>query len=240
LQGELLVVTTACVVVRLWCWRAGVRPFHHPGPADKVSAMTADGLLLHDRTDSTNALKVRFLLGELGLGFERREVPPGDVRPASYRAVHPFGLVPALVDGDLVVTESNVALRYLAEREGREDLRGSDPRRRAWIDGLLDTLSLEVRPALWGVEELVVYGLEVPDDERAARMAALVAALTAYDTLLAPEGPFAAGAFSIADCALAGRGKHLDRLGLPDDVAPRLRRYVAAAQARPAYVAALQ
>jgi glutathione S-transferase len=193
-------------------------------------------MILYDNAGSTNAHKVRFLLAELGVAPERREVPLRD-KPASYLEVHPFGLVPALVDGDLVITESNTALRYLAEREGRADLRGEDPAQRARVDNLLDTLSLELRPALWGVEEIAIYRLQMGDAEAAGRRAALGTALAAYDRLLDADGPYALGTFTIADCALAGRALHIERLGLADDVAPRLRRSVAAARARPAWSA---
>lgn len=188
-------------------------------------------LTLYDSTASTNALKVRLLLAELGLDCERIPVALDGPKPDWYRELHPFGLVPTLVDGDLVVTESNVALRYLAEREGRDDLRGSSPAERARVDGLLDTLSLEVRPALWGVEEVAVYGAVVSDE--AERRGALERALTAYDRGLHPVGPWATGAtFTIVDCALGGRALHVPRLGLDPRCAPRLRRVLAALDAR--------
>jgi glutathione S-transferase len=188
-------------------------------------------IVLYDNRDSTNANKVRFLLAELGLDHEVREMPLRD-KPDEYFEIHPFGLVPALIDGDLVITESNVALRYLAEREGRSDLRGVNAVQRARIDGLLDTLSLELRPALWAVEEPVVYGVELPADERTTRHTALVAAAGAYERLLDADGPYALGTFTIADCAIAGRCFYLPKLGLEPDVAPRLRRVIAAAQSR--------
>ena len=37
---------------------------------------------LHDNPISSNALKVRFLLAELGLGYERVAVPSARARPA--------------------------------------------------------------------------------------------------------------------------------------------------------------
>lgn len=191
-------------------------------------------LVLYDNRDSTNAIKVRFLLAELGVAHETRELPLRD-KPAFYLDIHPFALVPALIDGDLVITESNVALRYLAERESRLDLRGDSAARRARIDILLDTLSLELRPALWGVEESAVYGIAIPGDERAERHDALVTAAGAYDRLLDPDGPYAVGGFTIADCAIAGRCLYLEQLGLETGVAPRLHRVVAAAQARPSW-----
>jgi glutathione S-transferase len=153
-------------------------------------------IVLYDNRESTNANKVRFLLAELGLDYEVREMPLRD-KPDEYFKIHPFGLVPALIDGDLVITESNVALRYLAEREGRFDLCGANAAHRARIDGLLDTLSLELRPALWVAEEPVVYGVDLAHDERAARRAALVAAVVAYDRLLDANGPYALGAFTM-------------------------------------------
>lgn len=191
---------------------------------------------LHDHPGSTNALKVRFLVAELGLEVDRVEIPLDGERPAEYRAIHPFGLIPALEDDGLVLTESNTILRYLAELSGREDLRGATPAQRARIDGVLDSLSLEVRPALWAVEEVVVYGLAAP---LATRQQALAEALVAFDALLDAEGPYALGGFTIADCALAGRGLHVPELPLEPRVAPRTRRAIAAAQARPAFALAL-
>ncbi len=189
---------------------------------------------LYDNAGSTNAIKVRILLEELGLPCERIEVPLGAPKPAGYAELHPFGLIPTLVDGDVVVTESNVALRYLAEREARADLRGGTPADRARIDGLLDTLSLELRPALWEVESFAVYGGAASDET--ARIATLEAQLTAYDRLLDPAGPWATGAtFTIADCALGGRALHVPRLPLASASAPRLRRVLAGLAQRPSF-----
>jgi glutathione S-transferase len=190
-------------------------------------------LTLYDNADSTNALKVRFGLAELGLAYQRITVPL-DTKPAWYRDIHPFGLVPTLVDGDVIVTESNTALRYLADREGRDDLYPRAAAARAHIDGLLDSLSLEVRPALWAAEEVVIYGTSRDGDWRPA----LYAALSAYDRLIARAAE-ALGPFSIADCAIAGRMQHLDRLPIDRGAYPHLIGRLDAARVRPAYSAAL-
>lgn len=195
-------------------------------------------LVLYDNHASTNAHKVRLLLAELGLEAERRLVELH--RPtADYRRLHPFGLVPTLVDGDLVITESNVALRYLAERNGRDDLRGASPRMRARVDVLLDSLSLEVRPVLWELERIVVYGQAADEAATIEARANLRDALSAYDRLLDGTGPHALGSLTIADCAIAGRLHHLDRLGLDPEPAPRLHRALTAIRARPAWAAAI-
>ena len=44
-----------------------------------------------------------------------------------------------------------------------------------------------------------MYGVELPAAERAARHKALVTAVSAYDRLLDADGPYAVGAFTIAD-----------------------------------------
>ena len=72
---------------------------------------------------------MRFLLGVLGLEYERRTVPFEAPRPDWHLAVNPLGGIPALIDGELVLAESNAILRYLAEREGRDDLLPADARR---------------------------------------------------------------------------------------------------------------
>lgn len=196
----------------------------------------APALVLYDNPASTNAIKVRILLAELGLVAEVIEVPLHGERSPEYLALHPFGLIPTLAAGDLVVTESNTALRYLAEREERWDLRGADARQRARVDTILDSLSLEVRPHLWGVEEFAAYGEPVAEEEQAERLAALHGALEGFDQLLDPRGRFAAGdSLTIADCAVAGRFLHLDKLPLNGDAAPRLRRVMQAVRERPAF-----
>jgi glutathione S-transferase len=190
-------------------------------------------LTLYDNRGSTNAIKVRFLLAELGLDYERIDVPLAG-KPAWYGEIHPFNLLPALVDGDLTVTESNTALRYLADREGRDDLYPRDPERRARVDMLLDSLSLELRPALWAAEEPVVYGLPSDVDWRPG----LDTALTGYERLLADDG-YAVGDFSIADCAIAGRMHYIGRLPIDLGRYPHLDRVLELTFARPAYQAAV-
>jgi glutathione S-transferase len=43
------------------------------------------GIVLYDNPASSNAMKVRFMLAELGLPYERRRVPLAHPRPDWYR-----------------------------------------------------------------------------------------------------------------------------------------------------------
>lgn len=70
------------------------------------------------RANSFNVRKVLWTCGELGLRFEREDWGRG-FRPTSdpqFRAMNPIGLVPAVIDGDVVLRESNAIVRYLVSK----------------------------------------------------------------------------------------------------------------------------
>ena len=68
-----------------------------------------------------NPMKVALLLEELGLSYEAVPVDTrkGEQFAADYLAVNPNGKVPALVDGDATVFDSNAILLYLADKTRR-------------------------------------------------------------------------------------------------------------------------
>ena len=117
----------------------------------------AGRLLLYYHPVSSNALKARFLLAELGLEYDTKHVPFAQPRPDWYTAVNPFGRIPTLVDGDLVLPESNAILRYLAHRQERYDLFPLEPGDRAPVDYALDAWSTQVRPPLFPLERATIF-----------------------------------------------------------------------------------
>ncbi len=189
-------------------------------------------LRLHDHPDSTNALKVRFLLQELGLTCQLVRTPMGSQREGADGSASPFGLVPVLDDGGFILTESNTILRYLADRAGRDDLYPRGPRARARVDERLDALSLQVRGALWPVESAAEDG-PVP----AHLIDDLALALDGFEELIADNGT-CTGFFSIADCAAAGRLVHLPELPIDIGRWPKIHRLLETLMARPAFVRA--
>jgi GST-like protein len=68
-----------------------------------------------------NPMKVALLLEELGLPYEAVPVDTrkGEQFAPPYLKVNPNGKVPAIVDGDVRVFDSNAILLYLADREKR-------------------------------------------------------------------------------------------------------------------------
>jgi glutathione S-transferase len=203
------------------------------------------GLALYDNPSSSNALKVRFLLSELGLPYERRTVPLTRPRPAEYVALNPLGGVPALVDGDLTLTESHAILRYLARREGREDLYPAAPVDAARVDEFLDRFQATLRPAFFRHERVALGytpagGLDSGprDPEGAARVAEEIRPqLELLDGLVGEEAAVL-GRFTIADCAIAPVLSRTRHTGL--DLGPfrRLRALLGSITARPAWATA--
>jgi glutathione S-transferase len=204
-------------------------------------------LVLWDHPASSNALKVRFLLAELGLDYERRHVPFSEPRPAEYLALNPFGRIPTLVDGELALPESNAILRYLAHREERYDLYPSEPRERAPVDAALDAWSTQIRPGLSPLETAALFHADReqgggrwedgdPDAVEAARPRALKA-LDLLEGFVAGNGTVL-GRPTIADFAAGPVVWRTKRLPLDLGRWPKVLRLRDAVEASPAFVAA--
>ncbi len=198
---------------------------------------------------SSNALKVRFLLAELGLEYQRRHVALARPRPDWYTRVNPFGGVPTLEDGDLQLAESNAIARYLATREGREDLYPVDPTRRARVDWALDAWSTSTRPALFRLELPVLFetgdfetGAFHPERADAAKveraLPGAAEALACFERFAEEDGTVCGGGFTIADACVAPVLFRSLALPLSFEDYPRLVRIRETVMARPAFAAA--
>jgi glutathione S-transferase len=207
-------------------------------------------LELYDFPTSGNARKVRLLLAELGIEFEHVPVPRARPRPDWYLELNPFGGVPAIRDGELVLAESQAILRYLAAREGRDDLYPSDPQARARVDWALDAWTTTAFPRIFPLYRAVVA--ETRDENGVARperadpdkveqtLAAAREGFELFERFVADAGTVTGDGFTIADCACGP--VLLTVVGWPLDLDtdfPKLARIRAAIAARPS-AAALQ
>ncbi len=122
------------------------------------------GIVLYDNPASSNAMKVRFLLAELGPRLRAHATSRSPGRgPTGTCARYPFGTIPFLDDDGYELGESNAILRYLANREGRTDLYPSEPAARAAVDWALDAWSTQFRGTFFPAE---LIGLMHGDWER--------------------------------------------------------------------------
>jgi len=112
---------------------------------------------VYGRVTSSNVMKVLWTLSELGLTCERIDAGMsfGVVDTPEYRAMNPNGRVPTLIDGDLVLWESNAIVRYLAAKHDAGGLWPEDPAERAdldrWMDWQQTTQNPAFTPVFWGL-----------------------------------------------------------------------------------------
>lgn len=88
-------------------------------------------LVLWGRHTSVNVQKVIWLLAELGMEFDRKDVggPFGGLNTPEYIAMNPNQLVPTLQDGKITIWESEAILRYLGAKYGEQYFPGSIEKR---------------------------------------------------------------------------------------------------------------
>ena len=204
-------------------------------------------LTLHTHPFSSNAQKAQLMLDIVGLDYALREVPFEAERADWHVAVNPLGGIPALVDGDFQLAESNTILRYLADREDREDLYPHDPRERATIDWILDLWALVVRPALFSYESAqygIVLGLgpfakaAAPAAEVQEKFDAAVPKLNQAMLVLDPIGPWAClGHRTIADVAATAVLHRLVHAPVDLSQVPRLQAWAETCLAQPEWQA---
>ena len=99
--------------------------------------------------------RVRWALEEAGIPYQEMLIGPEDQATAAYRALQPFGQVPAIDTGELKLFESGAIVLYIAERS--EALTPSDAngraRTRAWMFAALNS----VEPPIQNLAELDLF-----------------------------------------------------------------------------------
>jgi glutathione S-transferase len=160
---------------------------------------------LYDYAASGNCYKVRLLLAQLGLPYERVPVDifAGDTLTDEFGRLNPARSTPVLVrEGDPPLAESNAILLHLAE--GTELLPG-EPAARAQAYRWLFFEQADVIPAIAGLRFRLLTGRLAPDDPRAlARRAAGEEVLALLDEHLVDREFMVKAGYSVADIALYG------------------------------------
>jgi glutathione S-transferase len=92
------------------------------------------------RATSGNVQKVVWLLEELGSPYQREDYGRqfNNTQDAAYLALNPNAKVPTLVDGSVVIWESNTILRYLANKYGGSRFYPADPAARSYVERWMD------------------------------------------------------------------------------------------------------
>jgi glutathione S-transferase len=163
--------------------------------------------------------KVLVVLSEKGktADFVHVDLFAAEHKTHGYLARHPFGVVPVLEDGDLVLYESRAILRYLDRTLGGPPLTPASDRLLARMDQWLSVDQSYVAPhtrALAVERILKKHDGRAPDSgaERAAEQA-LAQAFRVLDRALAEDAYLAGDAFSLADVSLMPYVASLPMLG---------------------------
>jgi glutathione S-transferase len=190
-----------------------------------------------------------WLAYELGMEFKHvpviqagRAATPGgagialNTRSPEFLAINPNGLIPAMVDGDLVLNESLAINLYMAKKHGgplAPATLAEDAQMTAWT--------------IWAMVEAERHTIEVlyhrlakPVAERdAAKADAAVEALrgpfAVLDAALARTGYVVGNRFTVADVNLAEVFRYAQPAPELFEAAPHVTSWLAACQARPAF-----
>ena len=162
---------------------------------------------LYDYAASGNCYKVRLLLAQLNLDYERVAIDifGGDTLTEEYERLNPHRSTPVLelADGRTLV-ESNAILWYVAA--GTPFL-PNDPFAQAEVCRWLIYEQTDVMPMIGGLRFRLITGRFAPDSEAAeARRKGAYELLTILDKHLASQPFLVAGRYTIADIAVFAYG----------------------------------
>ena len=190
---------------------------------------------------STNSRKVRIVLLEKGLEFERVNVDltKREQKNPEYLKIHPFGQVPALDDEGFVLYDSTMINEYLEDEYPYPSLMPSDSEGRARARLLEDFRDSHFNPYCVHI----IYEMRKPEGERdAQRIENAKTQISACFDRLERElngKEYLVGTFSLADIAFMANFDFMDRFAISVD--PNKHRnttaWIARLKARPSYAA---
>jgi glutathione S-transferase len=194
------------------------------------------------RTSSINVRKVLWTAAEIGIAVEREDWGIGfrSTRDAVFLALNPNALVPVLIDGDVVLWESNTICRYLAAQAGRTDLLPATPRARAEVERWMDWQAGELNNA-WRYAFMALVR-KSPAHTDAAAIAASAAEwnrhMALLDAQLQRTGAQVVGAdFTLADIVLGVSTQRWFATPIERPSLPAVQAWFERVSARPAFTA---
>lgn len=116
-------------------------------------------MLLYHHGSSACAAKVRFALEEKQLEWDARyvDILAGEQFSEQYLKLNPKGVVPVLIDGDLVIPESTVICEYLEDKFTEPALMPDDPGARALVRLWTKAVDEELHPACSAITYVVSH-----------------------------------------------------------------------------------
>lgn len=190
---------------------------------------------LYDLALSGNCYKVRLFAALAGIPLEIVAVDflAGEHKRAPLIELNPWGELPVLVDGEVVLRDSQAILVYLARRYADDAWLPAEPAAMAAVVQWLSTAANEVQngPCAARLVDKFGYALDKADTlRRAARILPLIDARLADHDWLALDRP------TVADCAVFPYVALAPEGGVALDDFPHIRAWIARVRALPGFV----
>jgi glutathione S-transferase len=180
-------------------------------------------------------LRVRWAFHEAGRDYSELLIGPEDQGSDAYRALQPFGQVPAYRDADVELFESGAIVLHIAEICGKllpTEFRARS-RAKTWMFAALNT----VEPPIVFLNQLQQINDEKSDGVRAATTAAVTRRLDALTSWIG-ERPYLEETFTAGDLLMVSVLRILRSTSIMDDY-PSLSAYQQRCEERPAFERAL-
>jgi glutathione S-transferase len=162
---------------------------------------------LHGFAMSPNTRRAQLGLEEADISYEFEPVDlmSGAHRGEAYRALNPTARVPALVDGDFVLWESNAILEYVAALKPDKRLGPTNARERGELSRWMYMNAAHLSPAM---AHIFAHTIRLPEDQRIPKLvengrAEVARCLGPFDARLAIGGEFLLDRLTIADLSIA-------------------------------------
>lgn len=197
---------------------------------------------LFDNPLSPYAMKVRVMLYEKGLDFEKHELHFHSDRAALLR-VNPRGEVPALQDGETVIYDSRVICEYLEDKYPTPPLTPADPAAKAHCRALETICDTQIDACVLLIALIKIFRPEM-EAEHADALGQAAAMLDKHYANLDAElggNEYLLGEFSRADIALVPHLGFTAFMGYPVDAKyAQLAAWMTRMNARPSVQRAVQ
>lgn len=157
-----------------------------------ASSKPARPLKLHRAELSGHCHRIQLFLGLLGLDYVLVDVdlPSGAHKQPDFLAKNPFGQVPVLEDGDVVLYDSNAILIYLASQYDDGNWLPTDPVLSARVQQWLSLAAGQIAYGPAAARKAMVFGAPVDRDQATA---------IANDLLRVLDAELGCRAFAIGD-----------------------------------------
>lgn len=190
---------------------------------------------LYDLELSGNCYKARLLASLAGISLEISPVDflAGEHKRAPLIGLNPWGEIPILVDGDVVLRDSHAILVYLASRYAGEEWLPKDPIRLAEVVQWLSTAANEVQNGPGAARLVDKFGYDIDKEDTLKRSARILPLL---DSHLSRNEWLAAGRPTIAECAVFPYVALAPEGGVSLDPYPNIRNWIARIKGLPHFL----